>query len=212
MLQINVNDTSKMCPTFWEDVKTGTYQKLKATKDLDLLKGFSVLIDTDLIELEQSTSEDLEVALYQCASFIFTQEEYFRKSDVPKSIKLKGVNLILPRKLENMTLEQTLFMRTKMSKEGGVLEEFISTACAVYLQPLVTKTPFNVEEAMALKAEIDELPIEQTFPVGFFFLNRLNNYGKNGMLLLIRLQLTKLMRSLRSRLRFTNSGHTQRWG
>lgn len=191
MVILNVNDGKVKCPVCWEEVSTRTYQNIKALKEPTLLHVFSKLVDIELNDISQSRSEELEVALYQVSAFVYNQPEYFRDLPPPDDFKIGGKVVPVPKKLERLTLEQNLFLKSKIN-EGDVLEQHISLATATFLQPLVTGR-FNSDDVFSLKNEVDEMLIEKTFPVGFFFLKKLMNFGAGGYRLLFQLRLVRLM-------------------
>lgn len=188
-------------PICWDETTTRAFQRIKAKGEMTMLQAFCLLNNLDYDETAQESNELIEAALYQCSSFVFNEPEAFRFRDPEPFIELRGKKIEVPKKLESLTLEQNMHLRVALSKDGVVLEELISTALAVYLQPLLDGGRFNYTKAMELKAEIEELPIAQTFPIGFFYLSKLNNYGASGLLYSLRWKLKNLKLKLRLRMK-----------
>lgn len=178
MLTIYVNDSKVKVPLGWHEVTTELYQKIKSIEDPDYIKIFAAVIGMDEAAVSESNREDLEVAMYQVASFAFVEEE-FRNDPIPSVWKIADKEVRVPQKLEAMTIEQNLLLRQRLA-QSKFLEQCISYAAAVYLQPLVDGGKFNSERVPELEARVLSMPIEKTFPVGFFLLNRLQNFGKSG--------------------------------
>jgi hypothetical protein len=63
--------------------------------------------------------------------------------------------------------------------EGFYFDAMISTACAIYLQPLIDGGEFNADRVAQVELELMEKPILQFYPVGFFFLKQYQNFGKS---------------------------------
>lgn len=193
---LKVNGETKSCPMCWESdaATTDIFQRLKTipSDQLNLLRAFSVLIGQDYTDVANSRDKLLEAAMYQCASFVLTQDEYFRHIEPPKVIKLRDKNILIPRDMGELTIEQNMHIRKAMYKPGTALETLISFAMAVYLQPLVDEKPFNLKAARELEKEILSMPISKTFPIGFFFLSKLNESGQPGLLSLLLRKMRRL--------------------
>lgn len=191
-LVVEINDTKKVCPICWEETTTEEYQGVKAVRELDLLTAFCGLNSLPFAEVAETSSDEIDSVLYQCASFVFNQEEYFRDLKPPTHYKLGGKTVMVPTKLGSLTIMQNLIIRQAMSKPNTCLEQLISIAVAVFLQPLVDEGKFSYDRAKELEKEVLKMPIEKTFPVGFFYLSKLNNFGRFGLLAWFQNKLRKL--------------------
>jgi hypothetical protein len=193
MIVVSVNDIVKNSPTCWEETSTEQFQRLKSVNKLDLLKAFCFLLNVDYDEVAQSTSEILESSLYQCTAFVFNQPEYFREQKHKGYFKYRDVKYKIPTKLGSLSIEQNMHIRSAMYESNVVLEQLISKAVAVYMQPIISGARFDSEQADILENEVREMPICETFPIGFFFLSKLNNFGSGGLLYLLPLKVQKLI-------------------
>jgi hypothetical protein len=189
MLVLNANGTDKLtCITCWEECNTRTFQsiyrdwepEIKEFKYRNPVILFSLLTGTQYTALLKNTDEDIELAIYQCTAFVYDSDTTWKQAQ-NNIIKLRDKIIMVPKKLGSLTIEQNMHIRRAM-QTAKTLEELISLACAVYLQPLVEGKDFNYDSAMQLEKEILDLPIWQTYSVGFFFLSKLNRYGKSGLL------------------------------
>lgn len=193
MLALSINDELLNCPVCWAEVDTGTYQKLRSKNKLTLFDAFCVLIGRQYDNIDESQSELLESSMYQACSFVFNEKEYFRDIKHPTEITVSGVKVKIPTKLERLSIEQNLHIRSAMFDQNKCFEELISFVVCIYLQPLVYKSKFDFEKAKELEEEILKLPIEETFPIGFFYLSKLKNFGSIGLLYYLPLPLQKLL-------------------
>lgn len=200
MVALLINGKKVNCPVCWEQVTTGQYERIKAVKERDLLKLFSALLDLEYQVIASDNSEEVEVTLYQVASFVLNEEEYFRKYVIQLYFEVKGYEPVkIPHKLERMTVEQNMILKKAMSEEGATYETIISLACAVYLQPLLTGKPFHVELMEEVREKIKEMPIEDTFPLGFFLLKRQKFYGINGYWQYLKVRISRMIFGLSMR-------------
>lgn len=190
---------SVKAPVAWEETTTGIFEELyrnQVTED-EPLKTFSVITGLAVEEIAQSNDRDLEAGLYQVNAFVFNQPETFRNLAVPERIKLRGSWIEIPRnKIDKYTISQGLAMRQELRKAVN-LESLISFAVAVYLQPIVDGGRFDLAQARELRKEIQELPIFETFALGFFLLAKHGRAGKNGRPGWLRRQAQRMSSALR---------------
>lgn len=213
MLALTANENIKIeCITCWEECNTRIFQRIVKEwepeiplADRSALKLFCILTGANFTALLKNTDENLELAIYQCTAFVYNQPMDF-KDGLPKVLKLRGKLITVPKKLSSMSIEQNMHIR-KALQTCRSLEELISLACAVYLQPQVDGTQYSHDKALELEKEILDMPIWQTFAVGFFYLSKLNNSGKHGLLSwnLLKQRLTGNVQQLQRRLRLTGS-------
>jgi hypothetical protein len=186
MLSLIVNDTEKItCPVCWAEVSTETFQRIvkewepdKSIQERNPVLLFSILTSKEFSGMLKNTDENLELAIYQCTAFVYNEE--FRQPLDTDVFQLRGKLIRIPKKLENLTIEQNMHLRRAMANCKS-LEELISFACAAYLQPLVDGMVYDHDRALELEKEILAMPIVDTFPIGFFFLSKLNNSGRLGL-------------------------------
>lgn len=181
MIRASINGKRINLPSGWHEVDTATFQRIKSLEEPTIISVFSAVIDYDHQTIAQSGDLELELAMYQVCSFILNPvtEEYFRKAEPPKWFTIEGKRVTIEKNLESMTIEQNLVVRQKMTSIK-FLEQAISFAIAVYIQPKIDGK-FDIDRAKQLEAAVLAMPIEDTFPLGFFLLKRLQNFGRNGV-------------------------------
>lgn len=197
MITLVVNGDSKECPVTWAETSTDIFQNIFSTKLENQVEVFSILTGTNYTSVLEDDDEDLDTTLYQVTAFVFNEPQDFRERPVPAAVKLAGKTVMIPRNLSALTVGQNLHIRQAMATAPN-LESLISLACAIYLQPLVDGGKFDYARAKELEQEILKLPIYTTFPIGFFFLKKLNNSGRRGVLASLRSSLRRMRNGLRS--------------
>jgi hypothetical protein len=188
MLVIEANGKKGIrVPVCWEEVNTRLFQDIakgweleKPIKERDRLKLFSIMTGFELAGIRKSKEEQLLLDLYQVTAFVYNQEMTFKEDKPPYLIKLRGKVWSVPKKLDGMCFEQNLHIRTAIRKCTW-LEESISFALALYMQPIVEGREFDYEAAKELEQEILELPIWQTYGPGFFLCSKLRPSGISGL-------------------------------
>lgn len=180
MVTIRVNGKTYKCPTSWFDTTTGQYQRIKSVKEPDILKLFCVLIGCDFDEIASSRLPSVERAMWDVAKYVLTEPEYFRSMPIPDSIRIDGVRYKIPKKIDNLTIQQNMIIRQALAQPDVSLEQLISLAMATFIQPIIDGK-FDVEKSRELEKRIQEMPIDETFPIGFFLLNRALTFGRVGL-------------------------------
>ena len=181
MIKARINGKRIDLPSGWHEVDTETFQRIKSIEEPTIISLFSAVVGFDHQKVAQSDDLELELAMYQVTAFIVAteNEEYFRKAEPPQSFMIGGKRVTIERNIEAMTIEQNLVVRQKMTNIK-FLEQAISFVIAVYLQPKVDGK-FDLNRAKELEGEVLRMPIEDTFPLGFFLLNRLQTFGRSGV-------------------------------
>jgi len=186
-------------PITWDDVTTDSYQKLMAKLGKGLNNDIVTLshlygLDYDLIE--SSTDQALYGTLMTLIRFI--SDDDLTKMPAPEYITYKDQAFML--KYSSLTIGQMLHLQREVQKRG-TLEESISIAVAVALQPLFDQTPFKSDRALEIEKDILLMPINRTYPIGFFYLRKFSTGGNvftNAWHLLKMLTLTQTIRLLKS--------------
>lgn len=180
----------------WEESDTETYQRImreSMNPEVTIAHYFALLTNQDVAFILSQANDELERKMYIVTNFIYNQPRLFMELPMPKEI----LGVKIPSDLGSLTIEQNMMIRGKMI-EAKCIEECISWAVAIYLQPFVTKSKFDAKQAKWLETQIRMMRIYDTYQVGFFFLSKLNNSGANGLLL----WLLKLMKKVNSMTRW----------
>lgn len=168
-------------PFSYYDMSTEKYQRLMRDwlDQNDTVKLYSILFDLDYDLLYRSNDQVLVGPLSAYASFVF--EDTLRKAKVPEFITINEQAYRVPKKLGAMSFGQAVQLRNKVAEltNNGELpmESCVSWACAVYFQPQIDGTLFDMDRAEELEPLFRALPIMTTGPVGFFYLRKLTSYG-----------------------------------
>jgi len=168
---------SVKCPVSYFDMSTKLFGDLHSqwSGDLtidELVKVFSILTGIDVKEYELSTDSKLVAHIVNFTKFVYN-EDIEKQSTLPThfmGVKIQGPNL------GSLTLAQNLHARKCFQAKD--LRTVIALMCAIYMQPLIDKKPFDFKRAQELRDEINEMPITQTYALGFFLFKRLGLYGK----------------------------------
>lgn len=197
-LVVIVNEERVKVPICWEEVSTAMYQRL-IQSDNTPLGLFCALINKEFDSIRKTASDEVEESIYRCTNFILEDKPDFLSADIPEYIIYKHKSYKIPKKLEALTLEQNMHVKNRMHSDI-VMESLIAFTIAIYLQPILDGAEFNYDRALELEKEIEQMPIDQTYSIGFFYLSKLQNFGRGGLLYYsLRKRISKILsrRSLR---------------
>lgn len=181
MITLWVNGKKVKCPTCYEELITGTYQRILKEWGVDepdvakrdFLQLFSILTNTTFSVLHQTSHN--EQTIWNAIRWYF--EQPFKVSDkLPKFLEINGRIIEIPKRVGDLSFGQNVQLRQLLDK-SKLLEENISAAVAVYLQPLYDNKKFDYDKAMKLEETISQMPIHLTYPVGFFLLKAVMRDG-----------------------------------
>lgn len=170
-------------PNKFEELKAGIFQRVfqewdmeKELPDRDYFQLFNILSSNGGREfgILADTPENHE-AVYQLTRwFIETPCPYTK--DLPKEITIDGRVITIPEKIGSLSSGQNIVLRQLLLlnrlDEGG-----ITTALAMYLQPLFDNSKFDYKRAKDIELIVKEMPAEIVYPVGFFLLKRMRRHG-----------------------------------
>lgn len=162
-------------PDTWEALPTSKYQQLSGEWDgKDMVKAFSILSGIPFKNLFETKDPELEAQLTLATSFLFSQPQKFKEQKTPDWFYYDGRKF----KVKDLSLSigQSIHVRQKL-ETCKAYDEAISYAIAVSLQPQLDGE-FDIDKANHLETFIAELPITQTYAVGFFLLKPLMRLGK----------------------------------
>lgn len=168
-----VNGHKKTIPSCYEEVSTRHYQQMvkewiddKPIAEKDYFKLFCILTDTNFKSFQASSVNEATI----WNAIRWTVEQNFQFSDVfPKVLKIGDKLITLPKKVGALSIGQNIHLRQLLDKSKYV-EENLSMATAIYLQPLIDNSKFDYDRAVEIEKEIAEMPAYLIRPVGFFLL------------------------------------------
>lgn len=177
MITLRINKTTKLqAPECWEETTTAQFQEIVKVKDpkTDYLKIFSILTGHEFT----GANEVSEATIWKVIQFIFMQPFRWTDSTLPKILMMNGKPYSMPKGLSELSVAQNIHVRQELDTAEDIREK-ISIATAIYLQPYIDGGQFDLTRAHELEKEIRELPITDTYPIGFFLLKRINESGRN---------------------------------
>lgn len=183
MLVYRVNKKERIeCPTCWEECTVEVFQRVYANckEGDDLIKIFSALTGLPYAQVSETKADELELELYRAVAFVLYDEERFRYIERPDTIKILGKTITIPKKIESLTVAQNFHVRSKMIGAKNI-ETLISFATAVYLQPLIDESKFDLSRAKEIEKEILKMNIFDIYPIGSFLLGKLKKSGSVGL-------------------------------
>lgn len=165
-------------PNCWSELPTGVYQRIMKEWDKkDIVQLFSILSGKDYKVLHDTKDPDLEQRLYDSIQFLYESEPKFKEAELPKFFIFDKHYIPIQKDATALTIGQSVIVRQRLD-EASSYDELISIAIAVYIQPLADRSEFDPFKAFDLEEKIKELPITETYPLGFFLLRPLMKPGK----------------------------------
>lgn len=185
MLSITLNDKKHKCISSYEEMKVKHYLRIIKewdqhldVADRDYFKLLSILTETDYVGFEKTIENDLSII--NAVGWVIVQPFEFSKTP-PKVLEVRGKVIDIPQDISELSIGQNIHLRRDFIDKSVSLEENIAIATAIYLQPIVEQKRFHMERALALSKEIEEMPINLIYPIGFFLLNRAMTFGMPSM-------------------------------
>lgn len=170
----NVADSWKTCPTEVFQNIISKWEPDKPIKQRSRLDLFNIMVGTELTGEEDDMN--LEAAIWECTRFVYEEEADFTRLPVPEYITIGDKAILIPKDLGRLRIGQNIHVRQEL--QGKEPASVISIVTAIYLQPLLDEGPFDFHRAKQIEKLILQKPITQIYPIGFFFLSQLRNYGK----------------------------------
>lgn len=168
-------------PSAWEELPTGTYQKLISEWDPDIISLSSKSVDK-LFQLLAEREVDFSVAnlstdskVWQAMSFIYEQPIYLDLLPLPNFFIIEGKKINVKMKIEQLSIGQNIVMKQSLENAKD-LRTLLSKAIAIYLQPKVDGA-FSQDRVNEIEEDIKIMPITSTYSLGFFLLTRLKSSG-----------------------------------
>jgi len=193
-------------PDSWESCSTEVFQRIigqwepeKEIRERSRLGLFNLMVGMELTGEEDD--QDLEMAIWECTRFVYEETLDFTQLPLPKSLKVGGKVIDIPKDLGRLRIGQNIHVRQELQAVRDP-NEAMSIVTAIYLQPIHDGGNFDFHRAKELEKEILRMPITQIYPIGFFFLTKLRNYGKgflHDLRRMIRMRMQNVQLLLNSR-------------
>lgn len=181
MVRLKLNGESYNCPSCYEEIKTRHYipfqtvcRKSEDVADLDFFALFNVLTDAKFTDFEHTIEN--EIALNNVLAWVITQDFKFTQI-LPKVLVYKTQTIPIPQEIGEMSIGQNIHLRRDYIDKSNILEENLSIAAAIYLQPTIDGKQFSMKRAIDIAKDFDEMPAYLIYPIGFFLLRRALTFG-----------------------------------
>ena len=173
-------------PENWDETITEQFIRIIREWDgVDPIKAFSILSGMEVHDIQTSTDNKLEAALYESVRFLYGRFE-LDKLPIPETLELRPLwfkdaplvpdRVTIPKKIGRLTIGQAIQAR-KCLEGMEDIREGVSMVTAIYLQPLIDQKPFDMLRSIELEQIILKMPITRIYPIGVFFLQRLSVSG-----------------------------------
>lgn len=184
MVKVILNGKPFECATCKEELTTGQYQRILKEWDInqpdlakrDYLKLFSILTKSTFSAANMTV--EMEQAIWECVSWVVSEPFAYSK-ELPTVLDIGGKTLTIPKKIGGCSIGQNVILKQVLDS-CTYMEEGLSLATAIYLQPQWSGGKFDYAKAKELDEIIKEMPCALIYPVGFFLLNRALHGGKKS--------------------------------
>lgn len=176
---ITLSELANICPRCYEDLSLEQYQNLfswdldKEVHERDYFKLLCILSGQSF--KEQNPTPEKEAAIYELTRWVNEQPFPYSKS-VPKSVVIDSRTILIPTDLAGLSIGQNILLRQLLEK-SQFIEDNLSMAVAIYLQPLFDSDKFDYDKAKELEKIIRKMPAQTIYPIGFFLLRRVMQSG-----------------------------------
>jgi hypothetical protein len=182
MTGVRINGRRYFCPSSWHEVTVKQYVQImtqwepeKDVAERDYSKLLGILIGDQYKGIIKELG--INVTLINLVGWVVT--EPFKFADrLPLGLKIMGKNVPVPQDFLEVSIGQMIHLRRDFMEKAGFLEENISIAAAILLQPYIDDDKFNLSRAKEIAREIDKMSIVNIYPVGFFLLKHAMSFGK----------------------------------
>lgn len=177
MIPFKTEEFNFEVPSSYGELTLGQLYELKKCKD-DGLEIFTILSGIDRTKFELSKDLALDVKLNESLEFLqhpFSDEFFL----VPDFITVSGKKYKAPKSLVENTYGQKIALQNyiiEVEKEGGNETDAYAFALALYMQPIITGKPYDIEEVEKLVPEILNCKLQEAWPLAGFFLS---NFAKS---------------------------------
>lgn len=181
MVTLKLNGELHTCPTCYEEIKTRQlvrmFKEWDMTKDIadrDYFQLFSILTDSTFTDFKRTVEN--EVTFHNALMWFIYQDFKFSQI-LPKVLVFKGHTIAMPQEIGELSIGQNIHLRRDYIDKAKILEEHLSIAAAIYLQPVIDNKQFSMNRAIEIAKEFDEMPAYLIYPIGFFLLRRALSFG-----------------------------------
>lgn len=178
---IKLNGVIYKSPVCWEQTTTAQFLKLDKWDKNNTVELFNIMCGADFEGTDFGVGGDeigkaiaLETMM-NALGFLFSDELDFKALPLPKVLSIFGKLYEVPKNLGNMSVGQAIMLRQLMDEEPNT-NQLIAKAAAIYLQSVIDGK-VDAKRIEEIEIELLQTSCTTVFPIGFFLLRRLGNYG-----------------------------------
>ena len=182
MVAIKVNGHPYNLPTQWSEINVATYREMERHAfELNSVRLFSILTGIDYDMLINFDCSQFDEKVLQHLSFVHDVPEW-DKLPKPEHLVIDGVEYKVPESIESTTWFQRTMLKTLAV--NGVQEKLqmieLVAPCLTYMMQPVIEGKVSDKNYKELQKKMDQLPIEQAYPVATFFLSTYLHYSRES--------------------------------
>lgn len=178
---IKLNGTAYKSPVCWEQTTTAQFLKLDKWDKNNTVELFNIMCGADFEGTDFGVGGDeigkaiaLETMM-NALGFLFSDSLDFKALPIPKVLPMFGNVYEIPKNMGNMSVGQAIMLRQLMDEEPNT-NQLIAKAAAIYLQSVIDGK-VDAKRIDEVEAELLQMSCTVVFPIGFFLLRKLGNYG-----------------------------------
>lgn len=182
MTPVKLNGEKWSCPTCYDELKVKHYIRIirewedgTDVADRDYFKLLNILADDRYTGMAENS--ETQATLINLVGWVISEPFDFDKA-LPKVLPFNGKLIDIPEDPRELSIGQNIHLRRDYIDKTTKLEENIAIATAIYLQPIIDNSLFNIKRAEKIAKEIEEMPISLIYPIGFFLLERAMRFGE----------------------------------
>lgn len=181
MTGVHINGRRYFCPSSWHEVTVKQYVQImtewepeKDVADRDYSKLLCILIGDKYKGIINET--EVNVTLINLVGWVLT--EPVSDKNLPLGLKIGKQYVPVPQDVSEVSIGQMIHLRRDFIQQSKNIEENISIATAIFLQPYIDDSKFSLTRAKEIAKEIDQMSIVTIHPIGFFLLNHALTFGQ----------------------------------
>lgn len=181
MIAVRINGKRQFCPSSWYEVTVKQYVQIstewepdKDIADRDYYGLLNILTDNSFASIRKEV--ELNITLINLVGWVIASPFQFEK-ELPKALKFGKKLIPVPQDISEVSIGQMIHLRRDFIDQSKYLEENISIAAAILLQPAIDGTPFNLSRAKQIAKELDGMAVTLIHPIGFFLLRHAASFG-----------------------------------
>lgn len=175
---MSLSDLRAQCPGGWGDLTLRQYQRIYSEWDIEKEpheRDYFKLLEILCGFRDPNVTPEKEEAIYQLTRWV-NEEPINYSKEVPKEILLNDRRIEIE-KVEELSIGQNILVKQTLDKAKYV-DECLSTALAIYLQPKHDGAKFDNKNAQKLEKDILQMKASEVYGLGFFLLSRALKRGR----------------------------------